>query len=278
MDISFIILTYNSLKYIEKCIRSYSESIAQEGLKAEFLIVDNGSTDGTTELINKKIFPKFPKSCKGELVQLNKNMGTTYSRNIGLKKAKGNYIVICDSDTEFIKGSWEKAIAYLKQNRELGLLAPCISYTDGKVQPSVKLFPTLTDKLLKLGKIFFNLKTDKKDFYPDFPWNVVKAVDTAISAFWMFRRGLTNSVGYLDEKIFYAPEDVDFCMRIWQAAQKVIFYPELQIMHRTQQLNHKNPFTTLAFSHFKGLIYYFKKHKYFFSRKKLYKRFDINKY
>lgn len=275
MDISFVILTFNSIEYIQKCIITYSESIKAQGLKAEFLIVDNGSTDGTAELIEREIFCNLPNSCTGRQFKLKKNLGTTISRNLALKEAVGDYIVVCDSDTEFIKGDWRNALNYLIKRREVGLIAPFISFENGEPQPTVRLFPTLTAKLHKLGKIIFKLPMDKKDFYLDFPWKEIKPIDTAASAFWLFKRELLYCIGYLDEKIFYAPEDVDFCLRVWSADKQVVFYPDLNIMHRAQRISHKKLLDYRTFSHFFGLLYYFRKHRYIFSREKIYHRLKI---
>ena len=270
--ISFVILTWDSSKYIEGCIRSYYEALNKEGLYAEFLIVDNGSIDGTPEIVEDKILSQLQDGFSGRVFRLQKNLGTTVPRNIGLRNVSYPYIVICDSDTQYLSGSWSHALKFLSHNKDVGILAPKLMLSDGNCQNSVKKFPTMTDKLIKLGKIFFELPVGKSDFYQDFPWGSVRAVDTAISACWIFTKETLYKVGYLDEKIFYSPEDVDFCLRIWKSHQKVVFYPQLKILHYTQQVSHAKPFSRLSISHFFGLIYYFAKHRYFFSYKSLMKR------
>jgi len=268
-DISFIILTWNSDRYIHNCVSSYVASIKKENLHAEFLIVDNGSTDRTIDVIQNDIFPKLPNGFIGRLISLKKNVGTTISRNIALREATGKYIIICDSDTSFKEGKWKDTLYYLGNN-DVGIIAPCLVYPDGAIQNSVKNFPTIVDKFLKLGKIFFNFKKGSQaDFYKDFPWDTIRIVDTAISAFWIFKKSLIDKVGLLDENIFYSPEDVDYCLRVWEKGKKIIYYPHLKIIHHTQQISHRKPFSNQSISHFFGLFYYFKKHGYLFSRKRL---------
>ncbi|MFC2091762.1 glycosyltransferase family 2 protein [Elusimicrobiota bacterium] len=275
MDISFIILSYNSENCIEECILSYAEAVSKDSLVAEFLIVDNGSFDNTAKLLEEKIFSGLTSYCSGKLYQMKKNHGTTVTRNLALKDAKGRVIVICDSDTVFLSGSLREGLNYLTSNESVGLIAPRLFLEDGSIQNSVKLFPTFIDKFVKLGKIFFGTKYSKSDFYKDFPWDNQRAVDTAISAFWMFPRQLLDTVGYLDEKIFYAPEDVDLCLRIWKSGKKIFYYPKINIVHKIQQISHSRPFGKIAISQFRGLIYYFRKHGYLFSRKKLYENIGI---
>ena len=278
IDISFVILTWNSINHINRCINSYSAELAKERLHTQFLIVDNGSSDSTVNEIENKIFANLPFFCEGKLFRLHKNNGTTISRNIALRAAMGKYVVVCDSDTEYQSGVWKEAINYLKNNIDVGILAPCLRYPDGIIQNSVKKFPTATDKLMKLGKIFFGFNAGKSDFYADFPWEKIRSVDTAISACWIFKRELLYQVGYLDEKIYYSPEDIDYCVRVWENKKKIIFYPMLTILHHTQQISHNSPFSRQSISHFLGLIYYFRKHNYFFSRKKLLSRLKNDTY
>ena len=251
---------------------SFCKSIAKENLQAEFIIVDNGSTDNTPGIIEDEIFKLIPANCKGRLVRLARNYGTTRPRNIALRECKGNYIVVCDSDTSFLDGCWSDTIKYMENKSDHGIIAPLLINEGGKVQQSVKLFPTMSDKILKLGKIFFKLKTDKSDYYKNFPFNYPREVDTAISAFWMFRRELLDTVGYLDERIFYSPEDIDYCLRVWKSGKTVCFYPSLRIFHRDQRISHKSPLSFVALTHLCGLLYYYRKHKYLFSRRNLYKK------
>jgi GT2 family glycosyltransferase len=274
MKFSFIILTWNSKKYIEKCIKSYLVSLSDNGVDAEFLIVDNGSSDETVNIIEQKIIPALSNNFSIRIFKMQKNFGTTRPRNLAIKKAKGDFLIICDSDTQFISGDWKKAYTYLAQHTEVGIIAPHLFYEDGETQNSVKKFPTFLDKLLKLRKIFLKTEESTTDHYDRFLFlcEEPEPVDTAISAFWILRQETLDEIGLFDEHIFYAPEDLDYCLRVWKRGKKIIFYPEMQIMHKTQRISHVNPLSKIAFLHFVGLLYYYLKHRYFFSRENIYKR------
>ena len=86
----------------------------------------------------------------------------------------------------------------------------------------------------------------------------------------VIKKEIFNKIGLFDENIFYSPEDVDFCLRIWLAGYKVIYFPNVQAIHHTQRLSYTNKY--IAKRHTEGLLYYFKKYKYLFSRKKIYKK------
>ncbi|HPQ45617.1 MAG TPA: glycosyltransferase family 2 protein [Syntrophales bacterium] len=263
---SLVILTWNSQSYIKQCIDSYAKALDQEGLTGEFLIVDNGSQDGTLEVIQKEIIPGLSRKHSVHIIPLQKNYGTTVSRNMALRKATGDYIIICDSDTEYYQGMLNPALHYLSSKPDVGVLAPLLLWPDGETQPSVRRFPTLFAKATKVLDIIFRWPIRDLDFYPDFPWNEIRQGQTAASACWIFRKNLLEIVGYLDEKIFYAPEDLDYCMRVWKKGLKLMFYPDIKIYHHAQRLSRRNPLSKHALSHFGGLLYYFRKHGYLFRR------------
>jgi len=257
VELSFIILTWNSERYIKKCITSISSKCKAEDINYEIIIIDNGSSDATRLNIHEM---KPKKYCNLHLVELPENMGTTYPRNIGLKKATGKYVCILDSDTEFGDGSIRDAFIILSNDKSIGILAPKLILPNGRTQHSVKKFPTFLQKIKKIPKALFKIKVQDTDFYPNFPFLQESIVDSAISACWFFKRSLIKEVGYLDEKIFYAPEDLDYCIRVRKALKNILYYPKITIMHHTQQISHRFPLSKVSLSHFWGLLYYFRKH------------------
>ena len=131
-----------------------------------------------------------------------------------------------------------------------------------KVQVSVKRFPTIGSKLARVPRIVMGMPLIEHGAYEGFPFTDAVDVDTAISACWFFRRTLLDRVGYLDEHIFYAPEDIDYCLRVWRNGLRIRYFPGFTVFHRTQQITHKNVFSPIALSHLYGLLYFFLKHRY----------------
>jgi len=274
--ISFVILTWNSEKNINACVNSYAYTVQKENLEAEFFIVDNGSLDSTLKKVNSEIIPNLPLCCSLKIIALKKNYGTTISRNIALRQINGDFIIICDSDTELKSGQLKEAIQFLERNTDVGILAPHLCYANGDTQNSVRKFPILLDKFINLWRNIFKLSIRSSNDYEYLPWSSIKKVDTAISAFWMFSKNTLKLTGMLDEKIFYSPEDVDYCLRIWKCGKSIVFYPNLMITHYTQHLSRNRPFSKQSISHLVSLFYFFYKHKYIFSRKRLRRKLKIS--
>jgi len=259
MIISFIILTWNSEKHIEECVNSVINKCKNERIGCEVLVVDNDSRDKTRGIL-KNLKQKF--SDKVSVVLLHKNLGTTKTRNIAIKRSKGGIICFLDSDAVLKKGSLSLLCEKLKP-RDIGIIAPKLLFSDGRVQRSVKKFPTLLNKILKIKKIILGVEPKHNEYYSKMLLKEGK-VDTAISACWFLRRETIEQVGLFDEKIFYSPEDLDYCLRVWGNKKSVLYCPFFEVMHYTQQVTYKKPSNYISLTHFRDLIYYFLKHRYFF--------------
>lgn len=257
--LSVIALTWNSRQYIDGMMASVEK--LNSVIPLELFVVDNGSKDGSGELLKR-----FEKNADFfmHVILLPKNIGTTISRNMAIRQAKGDYILIMDSDISFTPQGFTHMLDYLDASLQAGIVAPKLYLESGSVQMSVKRFPTFYEKLNHTFDILFRTKLNSEDFYA-----ALEAVtgpmeaETAISAFWLFKRGLLDKVGYLDERIFYAPEDVDYCVRVWLAGFKVVYWPYFTAKHFTQQISHHKPFNWVSISHFLNIVYYFRKHRYF---------------
>jgi len=195
MELSFIILTWNSEKYIERCLFSCSQKCEFEGISAEIIIIDNGSSDKTKKIILDQCDTL---KLQIHLIELSENKGTTFTRNLGLKKAIGRYICILDSDTELALGSLRSAINRLKEDDKVGIIAPKLTLPDGTTQNSVKRFPTFFQKIKKMPKVLFGWVITEHDLYRDFPFSEETEVNSAISACWLFKKSLIDEIGFLD--------------------------------------------------------------------------------
>jgi GT2 family glycosyltransferase len=137
---------------------------------------------------------------------------------------------------------------------------------DGRPQLSVDRFPSIGRKIARF--LFLRRMEQAETTQQDSPM----PVDYAISAFWVFRREILSRLGGLDERFFYAPEDVDFCASIWLCGWRVVFVPQAMAIHDARELSRRGVFNRFALYHLIGLGRYFLKHRYLFSAKGLTRR------
>ncbi len=262
MYLSFVILSYNSSQHLETCIRSVLDDGVDRDA-TEVWVVDNGSTDGSVEIL-ARLQSQYPGTLN--VILLDHNHGTTASRNLALRRTTGRYVVVMDSDVRLSAGLVAGLISRLEEYPRCGIIAPRLIYPDGRRQLSVDVFPTLGHKLRRLVSLDAMTRSARRG-----DSDILRSVDYAISALWLMKRSILDAVGLLDERIFYSPEDVDFCLRVWKAGFVVLYEPAFQAVHAAQEVSRSFPPSRFAVSHALGLLYLFRKHRYMFSRRRLYR-------
>jgi len=267
VHISVVILSYNSASPIKKCLDDLIASLAEFNKENEIFVVDNGSKDGSVELL-KEYQAQSPELIKP--IFFDKNTGTTFSRNAALKKSTGEYVLVLDSDAYVNYEALKELVEYLKLNPETGMAVPRLLYASGNFQLSCDVFPTLIHKF----KRFLFLKDIESKPHKLQSVTEPTQVDYAISACWMLTRTAVERTGLFDEKIFYSPEDVDYCLRVWESGLKINYVPHVTIVHDAQELSRGFKLSKFHFSHLKGLFYLMSKHKYFWGLSSLYKRLN----
>lgn len=269
--ISVVMLTWNDEKIIENTLNSLISDSTSSRIPIEIIIIDNGSKDYTLDIIERN----FSEKCI--IVPFGKNTGTTFSRNVGIRMSKGDYILILDSDVELRRGTLLaliESVEKLPTNKEnIGIIHPKLIYPDGILQESARKFPTLFTKIYRLFAIekMRNLDESIREVLK----GEICKVDYAISAAWFIPRHTFKKVGLLNERIFYSPEDLDYCIRCWLSGLEVWYYPLIEVVHNCRRITNKNPFSILAFSHINGLFKLWCKYKLFFSRKKFYRKTNM---
>lgn len=269
-DIAFVILTWNSEKYIGDCLKSLQSF---RKLSVCICVVDNGSTDDTRRILQS--YSSVPSLCM-QVVLLDGNYGTTISRNKGIRLVcdKAEYLCILDSDTIVNEAAFLQMIATLRQDQRNGIVGPVLQSLDGSIQQSGRNLPTLTVKLLKGMPVkFLQERGERLEKIAISPDRATK-VGYLMSACWLLPMGVVQDLGYLDEEIFYAPEDVEYCLRAWSKGYRALLEPRAAIVHAWQRLSKRKLFSKHNYEHIKGLCYLFRKYGYCFSRKKFERLMD----
>jgi GT2 family glycosyltransferase len=239
---------------MEKCLASLSRaSIPPEN---EIIYVDNGSEDGSVSRI-ADLYPHV------KIIRNAQNKGVSVARNQGMKAASGEYLLLLDSDTEIISSALGDMVAFMDKHPEAGLCGCKMFGPSGIVHDSCRFFPTPKEKWkagLRILSKKLHFKTTDPPAHYDKDADEPFEVDYVLGACQMIRREAQQKVGWLDEHIFYGPEDADYCLRMHQAGYKVYYLPQSVIYHAYQRSSSQKVFSKLNGKHVRGLLYYFRKH------------------
>lgn len=259
--VGFVILTWNSEKYIRDCVLSINNL---NGFEKIISICDNGSTDQTISILDE--FKNLI------ITRFDYNKGTTVSRNAAIKALpKCDYICVLDSDTQILDNDgFLSMISELESNERIGIIGPELISPNGELQYSGRNIPTRREKMYKASRIKFLVNKGRKMEHVDYDTKKnIFCVGYLMSACWLFKSELINKIGYLDEKIFYAPEDVEFCMRTWANNLLVVYYRNCKVIHHWQRISRRKMFSKHNFEHIKGLRYIRKKYDFKLIRTKV---------
>lgn len=272
--VGFVILTWNSEKYIRECLSSVN-ALEQDAFQCDIVVIDNGSADGTRAILQE--FAAHTETFAW--IALEKNLGTTCSRNLGIKtllskSQKPDFICILDSDTVICTEAFQTMCRYVSNDPICGILGPKLHNKDGMYQISGRNIPTLSEKLCKVLPIV-SLQEKGIQMQASIPLegNGCVEVGYLMSACWLVRTEVVEEIGLLDEDIFYAPEDLEYCIRCWKAGYKVMYCYDAEIVHLWQRISRQKLFSKHNWEHIRGLIHVFLKYRYWFRTKKLWVSF-----
>ncbi|SRR3989339_464230 len=255
IDVSIVIISWRMKDLLKVCLDSIYKFTNR--LNFEIIVIDNDSKDGTSEMIEKD-YDKII------LIKNPENKGVAPARNQGINLAKGCYILILDADMELKENSIQQMYNYMEQNPDVALVGCKLVDSSNKLQYSCKRFPNLLALIFRRMEhynLVKNSKILKNHIMKEWDHNSISEVDYVIGACQFFKRELLANVGLYDDKIFYGPEDMDFCLRIWRAGSKVVYYPLTSIFHHEQRITKKKVLSKISIMHLLGICYIYWKYK-----------------
>jgi hypothetical protein len=254
IDVSIIIITWKMHDLLEICLKSLYRYTT--GINFELVIIDNNSCDGTSEMIKEK----YPDVI---LITNPSNKGVAPARNQGMQISKGKYILILDADMEFVENSVLKLFKFMELNPKYGMVGSKLIDSNGAIQFSCKRFPTLLSFLFRRLEKFSLIAESKvlqHHTMQDWDHSSIRFVDYLIGACQFIRHEVVRGIGYYDSNIFYGPEDIDYCIRIWRAGWQIAYYPETKIIHHEQRITKRKILSIISIKHLWGIIYLYKKY------------------
>ena len=222
MDLSIIIINWNSAEYTRKCLESLFENTA--GIDFEVIVVDNGSFDACGQMV----LSEFPRV---RFFQSHENLGFAKANNYGSEKAIGEYVLFLNPDTEIIGGAIMGMWSAIKRLPNAGVLGCKLLNSDKSIQTScVQRFPTIVNQVFDsdiVNQGIPALAVGKVEFSND----AVKTVQVISGACMMVSARIFEEVGRFSSEYFMYTEDLDLCYKVRRGGYENYYNGAVSVVH-----------------------------------------------
>ncbi len=225
MDVSIIIVNWNSVAFLRKCLLSIYRSTT--GIAFEVIVIDNASYDGCKEML----LQEFPQA---RFIQRDKNLGFSKANNTAFNISRGRNILFLNPDTEIEGSAVETLSQQLDSLPTAGIVGAKLLNSDGSVQTScIRAFPTILNQFLDSNAL-------RKAFPRANMWgtsplfstgNAPVKVDAVSGACLMIKRPVFETVGMFSTDYFMYSEDIDLCFKVQAVGWKTYYVPMAVIIH-----------------------------------------------
>lgn len=217
MYLSVIIVSYNGKELVRDCLNSIFSNTA--GIEFEVFVVDNGSVDGTPEMVRAE-FPQV------RLIVNKENLGFARANNLAIKEARGDFILLLNQDMRVLSGTMVGMVGFMRAHPEAGIAGCHLVNEKMETVSHVRRFPTVWDQtaiILKLPHLFSRIT--HKYLMADFDYKKTESqeIDSIRGSFFCIRREVLEKLGGLDERYFFWFEEVDYCREAKKAGFKVMY-------------------------------------------------------
>ncbi len=219
MNLSILIVNWNSKDYLKRCLESVRQTCG--ALSPQIVVVDGGSYDGCSEMIAHE-FPEV------ELLQSKENIGFGRSNNLGCRKVTGEALMLLNPDTVLQPGAVFALLKNLVHLPAAGLIGARLLNSDGSLQfASVHPLPTAWNVAIDsefLRRRWWNRNGPA-------PGAQAKEVEAVSGACMMLRADTFRKLGGFDCRYFMYAEDMDLCCKIRRSGLKIYHATQAQVIH-----------------------------------------------
>jgi GT2 family glycosyltransferase len=250
-QLAIVIVSHNARADLDRCLGSLEE--APPATSHETVVVDNASSDGSAEAAAHRQ--------RARLIGLNENRGFAAATNVGIRATSSELVLLLNSDTIVPPGAVDRLVAVLARHPDAAIAGPRLVDGDGRVELSFGRMITPLNERRQRRMIQAHLAHGRgascavEDMTRREGWP-----DWVSGACLLVRREDAEAVGLLDERFFLYTEDVDFCAAIRQRGRRVLFTPEVEIVHARGRSAAVNPAATRAAYRRSHLAFYEKHH------------------
>jgi GT2 family glycosyltransferase len=250
--VDVVIVSYSSRELLRRCLTALIEHPPRQAMRT--WVVDNGSTDGTREMIETD-FPSV------ELIAANRNLGFAAANNLAIRRGSAPYVLALNPDTRVTHGALDAMLALMESDRSIGIAGCRLELEDATLDHAARRsFPT------PLGALAHFTRVGRSERAPDWlaqyraPWVERGPVDAVNGAFMLFRRKALDEVGLFDEGYWMYMEDLDICYRFAQSGWITWYEPDATVVHVKGGTSGSIRGVRLNFAFHYGMLRFYRKH------------------
>jgi GT2 family glycosyltransferase len=220
MDISIIIVNWNTRDLLQSCLESIYKTI--HDISYEIIVVDNGSRDGSVAMLQEK-YPQV------RLIQNEENRGFGAANNQAMRIMTGRYALLLNSDAVLTENTVRELFTFMEAQSDAAMACGQLLNADGSKQNSVASFPNLLTLLTNtslLEYLFPNRYPSKR-----YDYDKPVEVESCIGACLIVRNKAIEEVGMFDERYFFFFEETDWAYQMRNAGWKIFHVPTAFIYH-----------------------------------------------
>ena len=262
VDLAIIIVNYNVSQLLRRCLQSVFNS--DHSLSVAVCVVDNDSPDDSTNMVRKE-FPQV------YLIENDENIGYPAANNQGMRRLgvdhpepsnRPRYVLLLNPDTEVPAEAFAILTGYLDQNQEVGVLGPKLLLPDGTLDLACRRsFPTPEVSFYRmsgLSRIFPRSRKFGQYNMTYLDENQFTEVDSVVGAFMLVRGTAIDRVGLMDERFWMYGEDLDWAKRIKDAGWKVVYFPDVSVLHVKRASSRQSKRAQVEF--YRAMLIFYYKH------------------
>lgn len=222
--VSVVLVSWNSRDDLPKALGSL---LPLQGLEHEVVLVDNASTDGTAELVERD-FPSV------RVLRNARNLGFAGGVNVGIRATRLPFVLLLNPDAQVEPGAVGALVGHAARRPEVGIVGPRVLNPDGSLQSSRFRFPSLANLALSasyLYQLFPRSALWNRERFGGTPAAEPVATEAVSGCCFLVRRALLEEVGLLDETFFMYAEETDLCFRARRAGWQVHYVPQARVVH-----------------------------------------------
>ncbi len=220
MDISIIIVNWNTRELLQSCLESIYKTI--RNISYEIIVVDNASRDESVAMVREK-YPEV------RLIQNEENRGFGAANNQAMRIMTGRYALLLNSDTVLTENAVRELYAFMETHSEAAMACGQLLNADGSKQNSIASFPNLFTLITNtsLLEYLFPKSYPSKRYHHEEPIEV----DSCIGACLLVRKKAIEEAGMFDERYFFFFEETDWAYKMKEAGWKIFHVPSAFIYH-----------------------------------------------